>query len=104
MRRLLFEWWNVLAGMPFTMSCLSAARSTAALGLSGTEAGRWKVGPSGCYWDANDSGLNQCTPGGTTTGRWKQNGSQCYWDANRRAADRGLVCEVETWCIRIRQW
>lgn len=82
MRRLLFEWRNVLAGILFTMSCLGAARSTAALGLSGTEAGRWKVGPSGCYWDANDSGPNQCTPGGTTTGRWKQNGSQCYWDAN----------------------
>jgi hypothetical protein len=49
--------------------------------------GRWKVGGDGaCYFDASDSGPNQCEPGTSTTGqqsggRWKLGeGGACYWD------------------------
>ena len=38
-----------------------------------TQDGRWKLGGDGsCYFDANDSGPNQCEPGTGTTasGRW----------------------------------
>jgi hypothetical protein len=42
--------------------------------------GRWKSdGNGGCYWDASDSGPDQCAP----PGRWKDDGNGgCYWDAN----------------------
>ena len=46
--------------------------------------GRWKSdGNGGCYWDAADSGPNQCTP----PGRWKI-GTECYWDANDSGPDQ----------------
>ncbi|MEX2660409.1 MAG: hypothetical protein WD227_00715 [Vicinamibacterales bacterium] len=40
--------------------------------------GRWKSdGQSGCYWDAEDDGPDQCNP---QAGRWKLDGSSnCYW-------------------------
>lgn len=49
--------------------------------------GRWKSdGHGGCYWDANDSGSNQCTP---PTGRWKSDGQGgCYWDPNDSGLDQ----------------
>ncbi len=38
--------------------------------------GRWKIGDTGCYWDPNDDGANQCT-----AGRWKIAGDgSCYGD------------------------
>jgi hypothetical protein len=38
--------------------------------------GRWKLGPQGCYFDANDEGPNQCT-----RGRWKTDSyGGCYFD------------------------
>jgi hypothetical protein len=44
--------------------------------------GRWKSdGSGGCYWDANDSGPNQCDP--NATGRWKIGGDGfCYWEGS----------------------
>jgi hypothetical protein len=45
---------------------LVAATWLAAAGLSAPSAladqGRWKVGDSGCYWDPNDDGPDQCSP------------------------------------------
>ena len=39
--------------------------------------GRWKLGPEGCYFDANDEGPDQCT-----RGRWRADGyGGCYFDA-----------------------
>jgi len=51
------------------------------------EDGRWKSdGNGGCYWDANDSGPDQCDP---TSGRWKSDGfGNCYWDANDSGSDQ----------------
>ena len=38
--------------------------------------GRWKLGPQGCYFDANDEGPDQCT-----RGRWKTDSyGGCYFD------------------------
>lgn len=37
--------------------------------------GRYKKESSGCVWDANDSGPNQCTP--VTEGRFKKDGDSC---------------------------
>lgn len=28
-----------------------------------SDTGRWKIGNDGCYWDPNDSGPDQCSPG-----------------------------------------
>jgi hypothetical protein len=45
--------------------------------------GRWKVdGSGGCYFDANDTGPDQCSPTGMPeNGRWKLDGSgNCYFD------------------------
>jgi hypothetical protein len=39
--------------------------------------GRWKVNGTQCYWDATDTGPDQCNP---NAGRWKLNGTTCYWD------------------------
>jgi hypothetical protein len=40
--------------------------------------GRWKGGASGsCYWDAEDTGPDQCSP---IAGRWKAGTSECYFD------------------------
>jgi hypothetical protein len=49
--------------------------------------GRWKVdGNGGCYWDANDSGPDQCE---ATLGRWKVDGNGgCYWDATDSGPDQ----------------
>jgi hypothetical protein len=52
-----------------------------------TQDGRWKLGDDGsCYFDANDSGPNQCDPGtgSTVSGRWKLSGDgpSCYFDPN----------------------
>ena len=39
--------------------------------------GRWKLGPDGCYFDANDEGPDQCT-----RGRWRVDSyGGCYFDA-----------------------
>jgi hypothetical protein len=39
--------------------------------------GRWKLGPEGCYFDANDEGPDQCT-----RGRWRVDSyGGCYFDA-----------------------
>lgn len=55
----------------------------AAVGIASTRTpdsatGRWKSA-TGCYWDENDDGPDQCSP---NSGRWKLNGTTCYWDAN----------------------
>jgi hypothetical protein len=52
--------------------------------------GRYKVnGEGSCYWDANDSGPNQCSPGGGGSGRYKLDGQGgCYWDANDSGPDQ----------------
>jgi hypothetical protein len=57
--------------------------------------GRWKLGGDGsCYFDANDSGPNQCepsqpTPSPQSAGRWKlgENDS-CYFDPNDSGPDQ----------------
>jgi hypothetical protein len=50
--------------------------------------GRYKVnGYGACYWDANDSGFDQCSPTGPT-GRYKWDPSGCYWDPNDSGADQ----------------
>lgn len=55
----------------------------------GGPTGRYKSdGAGGCYWDANDSGPNQCTP---PSGRYKYDGSgQCYWEPNDSGANQCL--------------
>jgi hypothetical protein len=47
--------------------------------------GRWKIGaPGECYWDAYDSGPDQCDPNNPPpppSGRWKVTDTgQCYFD------------------------
>lgn len=44
--------------------------------------GRWKLdGNGGCYFDATDSGPDQCVA--STTGRWKDDGNGgCVFDAS----------------------
>jgi len=46
------------------------------------EAARWKWGDSGCYWDANDDGPDQCDPNDVQppSGRFKTDGMSCWWD------------------------
>ena len=50
--------------------------------------GRWKLGgDGGCYFDANDDGPDQCTPG--SLGRWKLGGDgSCYFDATDGGPDQ----------------
>lgn len=51
----------------------------------GTQTGRWKIG-STCYWDANDSGPDQCSP---NSGRWKDDGNDgCYFDGGDSGPDQ----------------
>lgn len=46
---------------------------------SSDETGRWKIDGSSCYWDANDSGSDQCSP---NAGRWKWgNEGGCAFDS-----------------------
>lgn len=49
--------------------------------------GRWKLADDGsCYFDAADSGPDQCDP---TPGRWKDDGSGgCYFDENDSGPDQ----------------
>jgi hypothetical protein len=56
--------------------------------VSGFE-GRWKLaGDGSCYWDANDSGPDQCPPT-TPTGRWKLGSDDsCVWDASDSGPDQ----------------
>ena len=65
-----------------------------AVGLSGQD-GRWKLGGDGsCYFDASDSGPNQCepsrsTPGQQSAGRWKLGENDtCYFDPNDSGPDQ----------------
>lgn len=68
--------WCVLVSVMSAVAGIGVSGSTAAL----ADGGRWKVGESGCYWDPNDSGPDQCSPG---TGRYKLGaGPVCYWEAN----------------------
>src|SRR5690242_9039843 len=50
----------------FLAALLVAATWLAAAGVVAPAAqadqGRWKVGDSGCYWDPNDDGPDQCSP------------------------------------------
>ncbi|HEV8561915.1 MAG TPA: hypothetical protein VGR06_36800 [Actinophytocola sp.] len=59
--------------------------------------GRWKVGESGCYWDPNDAGPDQCSP---DTGRYKVgDGPVCYWennDSGPNQCDPGQQTPAET--------
>ncbi|MDM8005910.1 MAG: Ig-like domain-containing protein [Phycisphaerae bacterium] len=50
--------------------------------------GRYKLDGSGyCYWDPNDSGLNQCTP--QLPGRYKLDSEgTCYWEPNDTGANQ----------------
>ena len=73
-----------------------------AVGLSGQD-GRWKLGGDGsCYFDASDSGPNQCepsrsTPGQQSAGRWKLGESDtCYFDSNDSGPDRPLRVQQVT--------
>jgi hypothetical protein len=61
--------------------------------------GRWKLGgDGGCFFDATDSGPDQCAP---TTGRWKLGGDgSCYFDATDGGPDQcapatGALTETE---------
>ena len=49
---------------------LMAAGVVAANRGSGPDTGRWKWSGTSCYWDANDSGPDQCDPNAPPTGRW----------------------------------
>jgi hypothetical protein len=55
--------------------------------------GRWKLGGDGaCYFDAADSGPDQCAP---MTGRWKLGGDgNCYFDANDGGPDQCVPVEA----------
>ncbi len=51
-----------------------------------TVRGRYKISGSGCVWDPNDSGPDQCSP---PPGRFKLDGwGACYWDANDYPPDQ----------------
>jgi hypothetical protein len=62
---------RVLLGICVTFCLVTAP-------MSGAE-GRWKDdGNGGCYFDATDSGPDQCYP---NLGRWKDDGNGgCYFD------------------------
>jgi hypothetical protein len=49
--------------------------------LADAQTGRWKLDGNGvCFFDANDDGVDQCSPSGTT-GRWKDDGNGgCVFD------------------------
>jgi hypothetical protein len=57
-----------------------------AAGLAGQD-GRWKLGDDGsCYFDATDSGPDQCSP---VPGRWKLGGDgSCYFDPTDEGPDQ----------------
>lgn len=45
------------------LTASSAGRSGLVATMTADALGRWKVdGNGGCYWEANDSGPNQCDP------------------------------------------
>ena len=48
--------------------------------------GRYKGDGRNCWWDAEDSGPNQCTP--RTAGRFKGGPNACTWDANDAGPDQ----------------
>jgi hypothetical protein len=50
--------------------------------------GRWKWSGSECYWDADDSGPDQCDPNAPPTGRWKWSSNACYFDPNDTGPDQ----------------
>lgn len=53
----------------------------------GAGEGRYKKGPNGaCYWDAKDTGPDQCKP--EKKGRYKKDGDKCVWDANDTGPDQ----------------
>jgi hypothetical protein len=70
----------VLSAVFVIMSGLCSPDASAATG-------RYKVdGNGGCYWDATDTGPDQCSP---TSGRYKVDGAgTCYWDANDTGPDQ----------------
>ena len=70
-----------LAGV--LVAALVATGAGFAVSEAGQDKGRYKKDGNNCFWDANDTGPNQCTP--RTAGRFKKNGDACVWDA----ADRG---------------
>jgi hypothetical protein len=65
---------------------LDAGASNAAAPADDQAKGRYKKDGNRCYWDANDSGPNQCTP--QATGRFKKQGNNCVWDASDRGPDQ----------------
>jgi len=60
--------------------------------MAEAQTGRWKVDGSGtCYFDANDDGIDQCSPvsGTSATGRWKVDGSGgCVFDPSDSGPDQ----------------
>lgn len=84
---------KVRLSFPSRIPAVSSSHPTPNDGVqpSGPSAeGRWKSdGNGGCYWDAFDSGPNQCEP--TTVGRWKSGGGgSCYFDSNDEGPDQCL--------------
>lgn len=68
-------------------ACLALGIALVASVTSSAEEGRWKLDDSGgCYFDAADSGPDQCDP---TLGRWKDDGNGgCYFDAADSGPDQ----------------
>lgn len=83
---------------------------SASVTTSAQKKGRWKKDGDRCYFDANDSGPDQCTPPKgrykkegdrcvwvatedgdnqcTPKGRWKKDGDRCYFDAKDEGPDQ----------------
>jgi hypothetical protein len=57
------------------------------------QTGRWKIGGSGCYWDPNDTGPDQCSP---NAGRWKIGSQGCYFDSSDSGPDQCQPAEGDS--------
>ena len=68
-------------------ACLALGIALVASVTSSAAEGRWKLDDSGgCYFDASDSGPDQCDG---TLGRWKVDGDgNCYFDEQDSGPDQ----------------
>jgi hypothetical protein len=84
-------------------ACLGLAIALVASVTSSAAEGRWKSDDNGgCYFDASDSGPDQCDP---TRGRWKDDGSGgCYFDSEDSGPDQCVPPGTEAVAITSAEW
>lgn len=54
-------------------------------------AGRYKLNTTGCYWEPNDNGPNQCSP---NIGRYKMASTGCYWEASESGPNQCMAGQM----------